>query len=310
MRGVRTQVPAWNELYRNRKGEIPRTPTSFARWAEERMPDSGLVVDLGTGTGRDGAWFARRGHEVVAADFSGAALRQTRQRLKRRGVERPDARVLALNDLRGALLLGAELAREAEPPTLYARGLVGCLDEEARSNLWRLCSMSLRRGGSLFLEYAATRHGRRGVSAPGRLVKRVSTRALVREITAAGGRVVHREVGPGHDFFDRPDPRVARLEVRWDHDTSATSRSLSPSEEHDMSSSTRLTARKELLRKAAAFPHWITDLSAAVHENRRLNRRVAELTDIVAELLVPLTDRDEEKARELLARYRESTLAP
>ena len=48
----------------------------------------------------------------------------------------------------------------------------------------------------------------------------------------------------------------------------------------------------------------------AVHENRRLNRRVAELTDVVAELLVPLADRDEEKARELLARYRETTLAP
>ena len=49
---------------------------------------------------------------------------------------------------------------------------------------------------------------------------------------------------------------------------------------------------------------------SAVHENRRLNRRVAELTDVVAELLVPLADRDEEKARELLARYRETSLAP
>ena len=47
-----------------------------------------------------------------------------------------------------------------------------------------------------------------------------------------------------------------------------------------------------------------------MQENRRLNRRVAELTDVVAELLVPLADRDEDKARELLARYRETTLAP
>ena len=47
-----------------------------------------------------------------------------------------------------------------------------------------------------------------------------------------------------------------------------------------------------------------------MHENRRLNRRVAELTDVVAELLVPLADRDEEKARTLLASYRETTLAP
>ena len=83
----------------------------------------------------------------------------TRQRLRRRGVEDPDVRALPLNDLRAALLAGAELAREPEPPYLYARGLVGCLDAEARANLWRLCSMSLRRGGALFLEYAATRPG-------------------------------------------------------------------------------------------------------------------------------------------------------
>ena len=37
---------------------------------------------------------------------------------------------------------------------------------------------------------------------------------------------------------------------------------------------------------------------------------IAELTDVVAELLVPLADRDEEKARELLARYRKTSLAP
>ena len=71
-----------------------------------------------------------------------------------------------------------------------------------------------------------------------------------------------------------------------------------------------LAARKELLRKAAAVPDWISDLTAAVHENRRLNRRVAELTDVVAELLVPITERDGDKARELLASYRRTTLAP
>ena len=68
--------------------------------------------------------------------------------------------------------------------------------------------------------------------------------------------------------------------------------------------------RKEFRRKAAAVPHWVSDVSAAVHENRRLNRRIAELTDVVAELLVPIADRDEDKARELLAAYRRTTLAP
>jgi t-SNARE complex subunit (syntaxin) len=50
----------------------------------------------------------------------------------------------------------------------------------------------------------------------------------------------------------------------------------------------------------------LSELEAAVQENRKLNRRVAELTDLVAELLVPLARRDDEKVDALLARYRDS----
>ncbi|MEP9363752.1 DUF6752 domain-containing protein [Nocardioides sp. CN2-186] len=47
-------------------------------------------------------------------------------------------------------------------------------------------------------------------------------------------------------------------------------------------------------------------LEAEVQENRQLNRRIAELTDVVAELLVPVADRDEDRVREVLAEYRAS----
>ena len=41
-----------------------------------------------------------------------------------------------------------------------------------------------------------------------------------------------------------------------------------------------------------------------MQENRQLNRRIAELTDVVGELLLPVADRDEERVAELLAAYR------
>jgi len=45
-------------------------------------------------------------------------------------------------------------------------------------------------------------------------------------------------------------------------------------------------------------------LEDEVQELRQLNRRIAELTDVVAELLIPIQDRDEAKVQEVLARYR------
>ena len=50
----------------------------------------------------------------------------------------------------------------------------------------------------------------------------------------------------------------------------------------------------------------VARLEAEVQECRSLNIRLAELTDIVTELLLPVAARDEEKLAALLERYRES----
>lgn len=47
-------------------------------------------------------------------------------------------------------------------------------------------------------------------------------------------------------------------------------------------------------------------LEDEVQEMRMLNRRVAELTDVVVELLIPLSDRDTAKVDEVLDQYRKS----
>ena len=47
----------------------------------------------------------------------------------------------------------------------------------------------------------------------------------------------------------------------------------------------------------------VTALEEEVQECRRLNLRLAELTDVVAELLLPLAQRDEAKVNEAMERY-------
>lgn len=47
----------------------------------------------------------------------------------------------------------------------------------------------------------------------------------------------------------------------------------------------------------------ITELEAEMQEARRLNLRLAELTDVVQELLLPVAQRDEEKVAEAVERY-------
>ena len=56
----------------------------------------------------------------------------------------------------------------------------------------------------------------------------------------------------------------------------------------------------------AELERRVAELEAEVQECRNVNLRVAELTDLVTQLLVPLAVGDQEKARELVERYHAS----
>jgi coenzyme F420-reducing hydrogenase delta subunit len=47
----------------------------------------------------------------------------------------------------------------------------------------------------------------------------------------------------------------------------------------------------------------VATLEQEVQEARRLHQRLAELTDVVTEVLVPAADRDDDKIRAILAKY-------
>jgi len=59
------------------------------------------------------------------------------------------------------------------------------------------------------------------------------------------------------------------------------------------------TVRHEL----AELRGRVAELESEIQESRRLHRRLAELMDVVEELLVPVAQRDEDKLRERLDRY-------
>jgi hypothetical protein len=55
--------------------------------------------------------------------------------------------------------------------------------------------------------------------------------------------------------------------------------------------------------KVARLTKRVSDLEAEVQENRQLNVRLAELTDVVQELLVPIAQRDERRVSAVLEKY-------
>jgi len=214
LRGFRTDMGRWTEFYRGPEARtIRRRRSTFARWVDAQVPRRAAVADLGSGMGRDSLFFARRGRDVAAYDFCRNARARVGRQARRR--ELPiEPRLLILNELRSVLVAGAELAREGRH--LYARQLIGCLDDAARDNLWTLARMAARGRGKLFLEFSAvSAHPDAAEPAPAGLVRRVDPAAVRSEIEAAGGRVLLEELGPGVDMLDQYDPSVCRMRVTF-----------------------------------------------------------------------------------------------
>lgn len=81
---------------------------------------------------------------------------------------------------------------------------------------------------------------------------------------------------------------------------------------HELKARLREQARDHLpasvvdrIRARSSLRERVRVLEVEVQENRQLNRRIAELTDVVAELLVPLEARDQDRVDEVLARYQQ-----
>jgi SAM-dependent methyltransferase len=214
--GLKTNRGHWDTFYGGgQRRKVPTAPSPFATWVASEHPSSRPLVDLGSGTGRDALWFARRHRRTVTGlDYSYGAVTRSNRRAARRSLP-ATFEVLNFYDTRAVLTLGAQLARTEVPADLYARFLLHALEPAGVTNLLRLASMSLRRGGRLFLEFRTHKDRHRPHAFGEHRRNYLRPAQVVAEIERLGGSIVHREEGTGLAPFQDEDPHVCRLVATW-----------------------------------------------------------------------------------------------
>ncbi|MEU2347438.1 class I SAM-dependent methyltransferase [Modestobacter sp. NPDC049651] len=142
--------------------------SAFARAVHAETPESSAVLELGSGLGADALALARAGRTVRAVDFSRHAVRLAQEAAADladtdlAGADL-DLEVLNLLDSRAVVRLGARLAAEPVAWTVFGRRLLNALEDRGRDNVFRLCSMLLRRGTAAHLD-VVTDHGYAGIA--------------------------------------------------------------------------------------------------------------------------------------------------
>ena len=130
---------AWDERYRSAELVWGARPN---RWVEQELADlsPGTAIDLACGEGRNALWLAERGWQVIAVDFSAAALETGRRLESALATHHPIEWVCA----------DATTYRPAEPVDL----VVVCylqLPAEPRRAAMRSAASALAPGGTLFV---------------------------------------------------------------------------------------------------------------------------------------------------------------
>lgn len=205
----------WDSFYRSRDSvAVPRDPSPFAQWVREQDPHPHVLVDIGTGTGRDALWFARRGQRVLGLDYAPAAVAQAAATAD---AERLPAtfETFDLYDADQVLTTGARLASSGAPPTLYGRFLLHALEDDGRRNLWRLAEVTLRDGGRMYLEFRTGKDAEAAHVFGEHFRRFLDPDTVVDEIEAGDGRVEYRGDGHGMAPFRGEDPHICRLVVGW-----------------------------------------------------------------------------------------------
>lgn len=136
------QQAHWQRSFEKRGEMFGRAPSYPARYAASLFEKNGLrkILELGAGQGRDTLYFAQRGFDVTALDYSTAALKAID--LAARRIEGSAVTTLC-HDVKQRLPFGGETYDACFSHMLYCMALT---DDELRSlsqELWRV----LRAGG-------------------------------------------------------------------------------------------------------------------------------------------------------------------
>jgi len=172
----------WNDRYRARRPA--KGPCAFLPEVAHLLPDTGKVLDLAGGEGRNAFWLAERGLDVTIADISEVALARARERAEESG--------LSVQTL--------EVDLEEQPAPAGPWDLIVCVLYLDRPLLGRVHEL-LAPGGQLIFVQPTVRNRERHEHAAGYLLQEGEAPGLLN-----GLRLVHYD-----ECWDRRGHHEARV---------------------------------------------------------------------------------------------------
>jgi hypothetical protein len=203
----------WDTFYKNWGIEVP---SQFCVQVITDVSSESVLVEFGSGNGRDSQFMASQGYIVTAMDLSESAIETCSQRMDEHNIQhafftRGD--VSSEQDVAAALVHARAQRKTPEAPLVaYSRFLLHSLDQEQEDAFITALDKNLLAGDKLYLEYRCTKDAELPKVFGNHYRRYVDTDRLTNLMTETLGFAIDYSItGQGMAKYKDEDPFVSRV---------------------------------------------------------------------------------------------------
>jgi len=200
----------WDRFYRS---NFKHTPSQFCVCVLTEIPNDAVIVELGSGNGRDSLYFASQGHETVALDLSHEAIESCKKESAKRQVEHStflQADLTSYEDVSSAIELARSKA-EGKDVIFYSRFVMHSLDDKQEQAILNSLSKCMLQNELIYFEFRSKEDELLDKHFGGHYRRYVDTDVFFQRLTDLGFDIKYNYIGQGMAKYKEEDPFVVRI---------------------------------------------------------------------------------------------------
>jgi hypothetical protein len=201
----------WDSFYASNH---KHTPSQFCVCVLTEIKDDTIVVELGSGNGRDSHYFASQGHISFAMDLSDQAIKSCKEEAKLRNIHHSNfiQGDLTIKDSVQHLINKAREESKGKDIIFYSRFVMHSIDDEQELKFLRILSESMHTNEKVYFEFRSIEDSELEKHYGGHFRRYVNTNKFIHQLEQQFNYSIDYSItGRGMAKYMEEDPYVSRI---------------------------------------------------------------------------------------------------
>ncbi|MCF6287722.1 MAG: class I SAM-dependent methyltransferase [Proteobacteria bacterium] len=200
----------WDKFYQS---NFKHTPSQFCVCVLTEIPDNVVILELGSGNGRDSLYFASQGYQTIALDLSSQAIESCNKASVERNIEHVtfiQADLSKLKDVNKAVSIARSKAANAKI-VFYSRFVMHSLDDAQEIEFLNNLSTYMQADELIYFEFRSKEDAKLDKYFGGHYRRYIDTDNFIQRLNNLNFKINYQLVGQGMAKYKAEDPFVARI---------------------------------------------------------------------------------------------------